>query len=145
MIRLLDGLVLLKEIDGIKDIPYDSNSLRAMHPDKIVVIRHTSYIYKDVLCEKAKQSVTCLDNYIQMGEFGEKASIRKEIFLERMKFMQNNNISLFDYMKLENIYFIKIDDEFKYLLSNYQPCYANLKNINLAGVKLLGDLKIGFY
>ena len=146
MIRLLDGLVLLKEVDSIQDAEYNSCMLRKMFPDKIVVIRNTSYIYKDVLCEVAQKAITSLDNYIQLGEFAERACIKKEVFTDRMDFMQHNNATdLFKYIKIANIYFLWIDEEFKYLLENYQPFYANLKNRDLVRVKLLGDLKIGFY
>lgn len=145
MIRFLDNLVLLKELDTIDGIECNSRLIREKHPDKIVVIRRASYVYRDVLCEEAQKRVTQLDEYIQLGELAEKTSIRKELFLERIYFMQKNNSSLFEYISIGNIFFLKIDEEFKYLMQNYQPFYANLRSRNLVKVKLLGDLKIGFY
>lgn len=71
MMRLLTGLVLLKEVDSIEGAKYNSAQLRVMYPDKIIVIRHSSYIYRDVLCNVAKEQATVLDEYVQLGEFAE--------------------------------------------------------------------------
>jgi hypothetical protein len=146
MIRLLEGLVLLKEIDQIGGAQYDSHQLRCMHPDKVVVMRHTSYIYKDVLCDVAQREVTNLDDYIPLGELVERLSIRKEAFIKRIQIMASTGSKFFDYVMVCGIYFIKLDDEFKYLFQNYQPFKANLDDANnMHYCKLLGDFKIGFY
>ena len=146
MIRLLNNLVLLKEIDEINDVKYSSSQLKKMYPEKIIVIRHTSYIYKDVLCDIAKEKTTKLDDYIQLGEFVEHVSINKSLVRERISFMEKTGVKFFEYIMVANIQFIKLDEEFKYLLQNFQPFLANLKDANnLLHCKLLGDLKIGFY
>ena len=145
MIRLLDGLVLLKEIDCIKEAKYSSAELKKLYPEKIVVIRHTSYIYRDVLCYEVKKKITPLDNYIQLGEFADFASINKSLFSKRVKFMKKTGVKLFEYLSLADIHFIKLDNEFKHLLQNYQPFLANLQDYELEHCKLIGDLKIGFY
>jgi len=143
--RMLTDLALLKEIDDIEGVKLNSTQLRALHPEKIIVIRHTSYIYRDALCDVAKQKATKLDEYVQLGEFAERASINKNLFLKRINFMKKNNTVLFEYLKLGNVLFLKLDAEFRFLLQNYQPFYANLSHKDLVTVRLLGDLKIGFY
>jgi len=146
MIRLLDNLVLLKEIDEIKGVKYNSTKLKKLYPNKIVVIRHTSYIYRDVLCQIAQKNATPLNDYIQLGEFVEHVCINKSLVRERISFMEKTGVKFFDYIMVSNIQFIRLDDEFKYLLQNFQPFLANLQDAgNLLHCKLLGDLKIGFY
>ena len=145
MIRLLDGLVLLKEVDTIEGAQYSSLELRDMYPHALVVIRHNTYIYKHFLCKVAQEKATMLDDYIQLTELSEYASIAKELFQRRISFMKINNAHLFEWIKIANIIYIKMDQEFKHLIQNYQPFYANLTNTNLVAVKLIGDIKIGFY
>lgn len=146
MIRLLENLILLKEIDEIDGVRYSSEQLKKMYPEKIVVIRHTSYIYKDVLCEIARENATPLDDYIQAGELVEVLSANKSLIKDRIKFMKKTKIDLFEYLSISNVYFVKLDEEFKYLFQNYQPFLANFADgDNLLHCKRLGDLKIGFY
>lgn len=146
MIRLLDGLVLLKEVDEIDGIKHNSNQLKKMYPEKVIVIRHNSYIYKNVLCSRAQEKITELDNYIQLGALSENMSITKKQFLQRLKFMEKTGIKIFDYIMVSNVYFIRLDTEFKYLFQNYIPFVANYGDAdNLVHCRMLGDLKIGFY
>lgn len=146
MIRLLDDLILLKEIDEIDGVRYSSEQLKKMFPEKVVVIRHTSYIYKDVLCEIARENATTLDDYIQAGELIEVLSANKSLIKDRIKFMKKTKIDLFEYLSISNVYFVKLDEEFKYLFQNFQPFLANFADgDNLLHCKRLGDLKIGFY
>ncbi len=145
MIRLLDGLVLLKEIDEIGGCEHSSSQLRKMYPEHIVIIRHTSYIYKNALCKEIDNRVTLLDDYIQLGEFADYVAINKSLIKERIKFMNETGIELFKYVVIGGVGFIRLDSEFKYLLQNYQPFLATLQDYNLTHCKLLGDLKIGFY
>lgn len=146
MIRLLDDLILLKEIDEIEGVKYSSEQLKKMYPEKIVVIRHTSYIYKDVLCDIAREKTTSLDDYIQAGELIEVLSANKSLIKDRIKFMKKTKIDLFEYLSISNVYFVKLDEEFKHLFQNYQPFLANFADgDNLLHCKRLGDLKIGFY
>ena len=146
MIRELDDLVLLKEINDIDGINYTGEDLRKKYPSKIVVIRHLAYIKKDVLCEVVKQKVTDLSDYLPLGELAEQISVNNNIFRERIYFMKQTGTKLFEYINLGGIYFIKVDNEFKNLLQNYQPFLASFSDKdNIVHCRLLGDLKIGFY
>lgn len=146
MIRPLDNLVLLKEVDEIDGVKYGSKQLQKMYPDKLVVIRHTTYIYKDVLCDVAKERVTSLDDYVQAGELIDVLSANKSLIKDRIRFMKKTQITLFEYLSIANVYFVKLDEEMKYLFQNYQPFLANYADgDNLVHCRLLGDLKIGFY
>lgn len=146
MIRMLDGLALLKEVDQIDGVQYNSSQLRSMYPDQIVVMRHTSYIYKSCLCDVARENVTNLDYYIQLGEFAEELKIRKDVISERIYFMEKTGSLFFDYIVICGMKFISIDREFKYLFQNFQPFLAGYNDTDhIRHCKLLGDLKIGFY
>jgi len=148
MIRFLDGLVLLKEVDGISGISKTASQLRKNNSDSIVIIRHTPYIYRDVLCDVAKEKSTSLDDYIQMGELADKMSIQKLNLSKRIKMMKANpEIKLFEFLQIGDIYFVKIDKEMRYLLQHYQPFYATLRDMNMPNIKVypLGDIPIGFY
>jgi len=145
MIRLLEGLVLLKEINELDGCAYSSAQLMDMYPKSIVVYRHIKYIYRDVLPEYIAERLTVLDDYIQLGELVEQVSINRNIIRKRIAFMKQTGIHLFDYEMVSGIFFIKLDEEFKYLFQNFQPFLATLQDLNLEHCKLLGDLKIGFY
>lgn len=146
MIRLLDGLVLLKEVDEIKGVKHNSNQLKKLHPEKVIIMRHTSYIYRDVLCDTAQKHITNLDDYIQLGELVDYICINKTLVRERINFMEKTGSKFFEYIVVAGMHFIKLDSEFKYLLQNFQPFLANLQDTeNILYCKLLGDLKIGFY
>lgn len=151
MIRLLDDLVLLKEVDNVRGISYTSTCLRNKHPEKIVVIRHTAYVKKEVLCQVALDQLTDLTNYIQLGELAEQIKFRKKILLDKIYYMEETKrngagINMFDYIQVSGIYFIRLSENFKFLLQNYQPflaTYDDAKNMRYGD--MLGDLKIGFY
>lgn len=146
MIRLLENLALLKEVDEIEGATYSSDDLRRLHPSSIVVIRHNSYIYRDVLCDHTKERITNLDDYVPMGEFVEQVKIQKSLLRSRIDFMEATGSRFFDYMKVGNILFIRLDEEFKHLMQHYQPFLASLRDApHVEHCRLLGDLKIGFY
>lgn len=146
MIRMLDGMVLLKEIDDIDDIDIKSDELKKLHPEKVFVIRHNSYIYKDVISEKAKKHITNLDNYVPVGELADALSVRKEIFLSRIEFMKSVGERWFDYISIKGMHYIKLEDDVKELMLNYQPFLANMQDAkNLVHCKLIADIKVGFY
>jgi len=71
MIRPLNDLALLREVDTIEGVKHSSKELKKLYPNSIVVMRRISYIKRDVLCEKAKASVTPLDGYVQLCELAE--------------------------------------------------------------------------
>jgi hypothetical protein len=146
MIRFLDGLALLREVDDVKGISYNSVSLRKKHPDKIVVIRHSSYVYREVLCDISSKLVTNLDDYVPLGELAESMKINKRILFQRIDFMEKTGTKLFDYKNIKGMIFIKLDAEFKYLFQNFQPFYAGIcDRDNFIHCKLLGEMPIGFY
>lgn len=146
MIRPLDNLVLLKELDEIEGVKHSSKQLQKLYPHKIVVIRHTSYIYKDVLCDVARERATQLDDYIQAGELIEVLNANKSLIKDRIRFMKQTGIPLFEYLLVANVYFVKLDEELKHLFQYYQPFLAKFTDgEHLLHCRLLGDLKIGFY
>jgi len=146
MIRVLDGLVLLKEIDDIECDCKKSDELKELHPDKIFVIRHNSYIYRDVLCEKTKNKVTNLDDYVSIGELAEFLGVRREIFFRRIEFMKKIGERWFDFLEIYGMYFIKLEKDVKELMLNYQPFIANMQDDRyMQHCKLIADLKVGFY
>lgn len=146
MIPNMSGLVLLKEIEKVKNLKYDTNTLRKKYPNKIVVIRRKAYIKKDILCDEVLQNTTDLTDYIPLGLMSEILSIKAELLFNRIKFMEATNSILFQYKKIEGIYFIKLQEEMKYLFMNFQPFLATFNDTNnLRYCRLLGDIKIGFY
>lgn len=147
MIRVLDDLVLLKEVDTITGANYNSTMLRRDYPEKIIIIRHHSYIYKSVLCDYVKERVTDLSDYIQLSELAESVPFNKETLLKRIYFMKKTGSLIFDYIEVCGLYFIKLEEEFKMLLQAYQPFLFNYNENyrNVVEFKLLGDLKVGFY
>jgi hypothetical protein len=148
MVRFLDGLCLLKEVDTIEGARYSSTELKQMYPDRVVVIRHASYIYTECLCDVARDGVTRLDEYIHVGEIADRMSMKKEHIQARIRCMKKNpQRSMFEFLEVCNMYFIKLDKEFRYLFENFQPFSVKLKELDDPNiqVKLLGDIKIGFY
>lgn len=146
MIRVLDGMALLKEVDDIEDTVLKSDDLKKMYPDKIFVIRHNNYIYRDALCENARKEVTNLDDYVPIGELADVLSVRKEIFLNRIEFMKKIGEKWFEYVTIKGMHYIKLEKDVKELMMNYQPFLANLQDAhNVVHCKLIADLKVGFY
>jgi hypothetical protein len=146
MIRVLDGMVLLKEVDDIDGIEWSSDRLKKQYPDKVFVIRHNSYIYRDVLDESVIEKTTNLDDYVPVGELADALSVRKEIFLNRIEFMKNIGEEWFEYITIKGMHFIKLEQDVKELMLKYQPFLANMQDANnLVHCKLIADLKVGFY
>jgi len=146
MIRILDDLVLLKEIDTIDGLDYNSSQLKRKHPEKVIVIKRVSFIKREVLCEKANRETTDLSNYLQISELAEQLSISKLSFINRINFMEATGSKFFNYKKIAGIHFIKVDEELKQLFLNFQPFIATLRDGDIMiHCRLLGDLKIGFY
>jgi hypothetical protein len=146
MLRPLDDLALLKEVDRAKGGKDSSQSLKKKYPHKVIIINHMAFIKKDILCDTTKRQVTDLSNYVQLSHLAEKINTSKKVLLERIYFMEKTSIKLFDYIKICDIWFINIDDEFKNLLIHKTAFMANLKDIkNITHLKCLGDIKVGFY
>jgi len=146
MLRILNGLVLLRELDTIAGIKYNSKELKKLYPNDVVVMRRISYIKYDVLCDTAKALVTRLDDYVQLCELAEITSIEKRLIKNRISFMQKTSAVFFEYLVLNNLQFVKLDKEFIFLFENYQAFMAKLEDSSdMVTCKLLGDIKIGFY
>ena len=145
MIRLLDDVFILKEIDKV-DLPYSSEFIRNKYPDKIIVMRHVAFVYKDVLCEEAQKKLTDLSNYVLLGELANHICVSKRFLLRRIFFMQKSKIKLFDYIDLFGNYYIKLCDVKKKLFQEYQPFLIQLNDpCYVKNHTMLGDIAIGFY
>jgi len=137
---------MLKELDGVDGLDYTVEELKQMYPDKVVVMRHTSYIYRDVLCDRARSVATNLDDYIQLTELVDRLKIHRDLFKDRFTFMERSGVRLFDWITVCGIHFVRLDHELKHLFQNYQPFVASLQDgDHVVHMKLLGDIKIGFY
>jgi len=148
MIRFLDGLVLLKELDDISGAKTLSYKLRKQHNESIVTINRTAYIYRYLLDEETQKIVTNLDDYVQVGVLADKISTDRLNIKKRIKLMKANpQLNLFEYLEVAGQYFIKMDAELKYLLTYFQPFSATLIELSKPDIKLkmLGDFRIGFY
>ncbi len=145
MIRLLNDLFLLKEIDEI-GFGYSASSIRQKYPHKIVVIRHVSYVYKDVLCEEAQKKLTDLSEYVLVGELAEHLGVTKRLLIKRIKFMEETSASFFEYIDFYDNYYVKLCVNQQKLLQEFQPFIIQLNEPeNVVHSTLLGDLAIGFY
>lgn len=145
MIRLLDDVFLLKEIDEVS-LSYSSEDIRRKHADKIVIIRHSAYIYKNVLCEKAHERLTDLSDYVLLGELANHLSVDKRLLIRRIKFMEKTNTCFFEYMELRGNYYIKLCKTKQRLFQEFQPFLIELRDPkNVVHSTMLGDLAIGFY
>lgn len=146
MIRMLDNLALMIEIDRLEACPYTASKIRNLHPEKVIKIHTYTYIYRDVLDEDIRSMVTNLDNYLPLGLLRQELGVHKSLFKKRFKFMEESGTKLFDYINVGGVIFIRIDDEFKYLFSHYTPFIANFGDARSTKyLKLIGDIKIGFY
>jgi len=151
MIRHLEDLVLLKEVDAVRGLAYSANTLRKKYPEKSVVIRHIAYAKKEILCDHALNQVTDLSEYVQLGELADHMGVRKKILLDKIYFMEESKrhgrgIALFDYLNVGGIYFIKLSNKLRHNFENYQPFLATYGDAqNMVCGEMLGDLKIGFY
>lgn len=145
MIRLLDDVFLLKEIDTV-NLGYSSEYIRKKHPDKIIIMRHIAYIYKEVMDEEAHQKLTDLSDYVLLGEFANHICYDKRLILRRIDFMQKSKVKLFDYMELCGNYYIKLCDMKKNLFQEFQPFVLQLSDPRrVKHHTMIGDLAIGFY
>lgn len=145
MIRLLDDVFLLKEIDTV-DLGYSAENIRKKHPDKIVVIRHLAYVYKEVLCDDARKKLTDLSDYVLVGELANHISVDKRVLMKRISFMEKSKVRLFDYMELCDNYYVKLCATKKKLFQEYQPFLIQINDPrNIEHHTTLGDLAIGFY
>ena len=148
MFRRLDDLVLLKEVARLEKYK-NNDKLRSELYRKRIVIKNTSFLKKEAIPEEVKSTqFTDLTDYVQLGVLADETNIKKDVFLHRIKAMRETGHKLFDFEFLENGYFIKVDKEFSDLLERHTPFLLdlNISNWGMAKqVKLIGDIKVGFY
>lgn len=145
MIRFLDELAMLREVDMVGS-RYSSDRLKAMYPNDVVIINHIAYIYRDKLCEEVRERVTDLDGYVQLGDLVSFLGCHKKIFRDRFKFMEESGVELLRSINLCGVRMIHIEDDIRLLMHQYQPSVISLKDGgHVAAMKLIGDIKIGFF
>jgi len=143
--RELTGLIMLKELEAKSDLSF--HQLKKKYNSHIVIIKRISYIYLDAIEDEHKSATTPLDGYIQLTELARKLCIPKSTLLTRIKNMQilENNL-YFDYMKVMDVYFIRLDKEIQKFFSMYQSYIVGKKDFKkVKFCRLLGDLTVGFY
>ncbi|MEA2017792.1 MAG: hypothetical protein U9N59_05030 [Campylobacterota bacterium] len=146
MIRTLDNLVLLKEVMKVSDNSISRFHLEKKHPNKVIVVKKNSFVYKDIIDNEVASKTTDLSNYLLITELADSLLIDKKTILQRIYFMEKTGIKLFDFIKVCDIYFIKVCDKFKALIQQYQAYLVSLKDTRVyKDFYLLGDLKVGFY
>lgn len=116
-ITSLHNLALLREVDSIIGVKYNSNQLKKLYPEKIIVINNTDFISKRALCKVAKKETTELSNYIHLGELSDyinNNSIHVQNKLNSVK--DNINSTLFEFIMVANIPFVKLTKELEEIL-----------------------------
>jgi len=143
--RELAGLVMLKELENKCDLSF--HQLKKKYDKDIVIIKRISYIYADALPLELRNKTTILTNYVQLTELARTLNVNKKTLKDRVKIMQDLDINLyFDYMFVENVYFIKLTDEMQSLFSKYMSFVITKKeHKEVEFCKLFGDLTVGFY
>jgi hypothetical protein len=145
MIRVLDGLVLLKSLSSY----CDTTKLEARYKNSIVILRKIKYIYKDVLPQRLKDKSESLDDCVSYRELCDRIGISNNSFLYNdIKLMEISpiDISLFEFKKIQDIYFIKLNQEQKELFLNFQPFVVKKDSVVYAkAFSTIGSLKLGFY
>lgn len=108
---LLNDLAVLKEVDMIEGTKHDSNQLKRLYSEKIITIQNTDFIPRILLCKRAKQKSTQLNNCIHLGEFSDYINKHKTIFQGKKR-----GSDLFEFTIVANIPFVKLNQELKNLL-----------------------------
>ncbi len=109
----LDDLALLKEVDLLKGIKYNSNRLKKLHPDKIVTINNTQFIQKKVLCSKARQAITKLNNHVHLGELTDYFNKYKDFIQNEMGLLKSEHNDFFEFTMVANVPFVKLNQDIK--------------------------------
>lgn len=114
---LLNNLALLREVDTIEGVKYNSNQLRKLYPEKIVIINNTDFIFRDVLCRVAKKNVTRLNNYIHLGELSDYLKKNTTYIKSKIISVENDiNFTLFEFIMVANIPFVRLTKELEDIL-----------------------------
>lgn len=154
MFRRFTDLIAVNEVEKKFGLSFKEN-IMAENPNKVIVIKRGTYLKKEVFTNEQLEVLTDLSFYVQPSTLNDlvgicEKSIRKKIhFMEEFK-KQNNSDNLkgvlFDYTNICGKWFIKLDEEFLHLLETKIAFVANFDDAkNMTDMKLLGDIKVGFY
>lgn len=117
---------LLKEVTKITG--KSTNYYLSTHKDEIIVLRHARYIKRNCIEYKHRSKLTSLYNLIPLKELAEKLTLARGPLEDRYEFMKkHNNLIYFNYVEVENIVFIEIDETLKRLLEEYEPFIISIK------------------
>ena len=126
MLNTLCDYFILKEVVQITGKP--THYYLIHHRKKIIVLRHIRYIERNCIEYEYRKDLTDLYNMIPLKEFAEHITLSRGALEERYEFMKkNNNMIFFDYVEVENIIYIAIDEELKNLLKKYTPFIISTK------------------
>lgn len=127
MLNTLCNYFLLKEVTKVtgKNTKYYLSNFK----DKIIVLRHVRYIERNCVEFKYRKQLTDLYNMIPLKHFAEHITLPRGPLEKQYDFMKKNNkMIFFDYLELENMIYIAIDEELKQLLKKYTPFIISIKD-----------------
>ena len=114
---LLNNLALLREVDMIEGVKYNSDQLKKLYPDKIVIVNNTDFICRGALCRVAKKNVTLLENYVHLGELSDYLKKNTPFIKDKIASIENDiDYNLFEFIMVANIPFVKITKELEEIL-----------------------------
>ncbi|WP_373070668.1 helix-turn-helix domain-containing protein [Sulfurimonas sp.] len=119
-LTMLNDLVLLKEIDLVQGIKYNSKQLKERYPNKIVTVNNTQFIQKKVLCNKAKQAVTQLNNHVHLGELTDYIKKHKNFIQNETALLKNERNDFFEFTMVANVPFVKLNQDIKNTLDKLE-------------------------
>ncbi len=151
MLKSFDGLVLLKEIGHIAGVELE-NDIRKKYKKYIIIINRISFLPYKFLPIQIQKQITKLDDYFLISYLCKEACVNRRVFSLRIEIMKRQNVNLFEYKKICNYYFIKINEKQKKLLQKYNAIRVNLnymKNKNnkqwMNDIIFFGDIGIALY
>lgn len=149
MLRTFENLALLKEVRDLAGVEYESQ-LKKVHRKNIISINRVAFLPKHLLDDNLQKRVTNLDNYFLMAYLCKELGINKSTFRSRIKIMQTQKVRFFDFKKVCDLYFIRVNDVQKELLQKYEAVKINIKCMNdnqewMKGLILFGDISVVLY
>ena len=127
MLNTLCNYFLLKEVTKITG--KSTKHYLCNFKEKIIVFRHARYIERNCIEYRYRKDLTDLYNLIPLKEFAKHITLPRGPLEERYEFMKKNNNSIyFDFIEVENIIYISIDEELKNLLKKYTPFIISIKD-----------------
>jgi len=148
MLIILDEYYLLKEVIAVtrKTASY----YVCNYQEKIITIKHTRYIKRDVIAHKYRKRLTNLYNHIPIKTFCEYIGISYLYLKGKVDFMKKyKNVEFFKYKEIGKSIYIIVDNELKKYLERYTPFRIHIKNdyehMNIKASKSFANYIIGFY